>query len=98
MGCPGPELDSSESVLVCAGSSRKCHGGLQLLCSQYDLTERGCVALCFTAVCMCVHVCANGICQGLEDKGGGGLQEKKKGRKACVTKRHNVPGLRFYEG
>lgn len=84
MGCPGPELDSSKSVLVCAGSSRKCHGGLQLLCSQYDLTERGCVALCFTTVCMCVHVCANGICQELEDgEGVGASGEKKRKESLC---------------
>ena len=78
MGCPGPELDSSESVLVCAGSSRKCHGGLQLLCSQYDLTERGCVALCFTAVCMFVQVCANGTPPGHPDPGGGEFKREKK--------------------
>lgn len=57
---------------MCAGITRKMprvnSGVLQLLCSECDLTERGCVALLYDhacvaiCVCVCVHMFAHIIC------------------------------------
>lgn len=92
LGRPGPGV---RRLKKCLSVCRKCQRGASVsqcaataLCSECELTERGCVALLYNhvCVCMCVHACVWYVqCQG-RGEGSGGERKKEREKKIIVRK------------